>query len=329
MAWLTIAMIWLTAATARAQGYGGQVPMVPACQDDTLYSSDLGAVSSDECRLATFTGTTADACGRTCHDDLDCWCATHDRGTCTLLGKDCCQADLLRPHRDSVSDQSRMFRYVRGGASGTARTTRYWDCCKPSCSYEGRAPVTAPPRTCLVDGVTTADVSERSSCQGGRAYACTNTQPWVSRMDPLVSFGYVAFAAVGGELRTCCMCLEISFKDPRLEGKRLIAQVTNANGDDTPADDGTHIDIAVPGGGIGTYNGCRAQWNAGPSWGQQYGGLGSDRVECEGLPKQLRRGCRWQYDWLLDVRSEVDYREIECPPVLIKRSGCRRLASAS
>lgn len=315
--------LWaLLAATAAAQGYGGDWPVPDiTCLDGAAYTSAFGAVNSTECLTVALEEVTADECGRACAAEPECSCATYDRGACSLLQDDCCRAEVLRPCRDEVVDQGRQFNYVDGGAAGTAYTTRYWDCAKPSCAWPGKAPVTQPPRVCRKDGLTTASPTEQSGAGGGTAFACTNQQPWTSRYDPNLAFAYVAFSTPsGGEARSCCTCLEMTFKDPRLAGKRLIGQVINMNNGET----GEHVDIAVPGGGIGAVNACQSQWNAGASWGQLFGGLGPNRIECEGLPEQLRPGCRWQYDWLLDVRSDVDYREIHCPGALLRQSRCQR-----
>lgn len=318
-----LSSLWVLflAASAYAQGYGGDWPVPEvSCLDGAAYTSDFGASHDPECMIVSLSDTTADECGRACAAESECSCATYDRGACSLLQDDCCHAEVLRPCT-GVVDQSRQFDYVAGGVSGTAFTTRYWDCAKPSCAWPGKGAVTQPPRVCRKDGFTTAAATEQSGAGGGTAYACTNQAPWTSRYDPKLAFAYVAFSTpTGGEARSCCMCLEMTFKDPRLAGKRLIAQVINMNN----GENGQHVDIAVPGGGIGAVNACQSQWNAGASWGQLFGGLGPNRIECEGLPEQLRPGCRWQYDWLLDVRSDVNYREIHCPGALLRQSQCLR-----
>lgn len=46
----------------------------------------------------------------------------------------------------------------------------------------------------------------------------------------------------------------------------------------------------IPGGGVGMFNGCNAQFNTSPSiWGAQYGGV-SSRRDCDALPKSIRKG---------------------------------------
>lgn len=75
-------------------------------------------------------------------------------------------------------------------------TTRYWDCCKASCGWTGKASVTNPVLTCKADGVTPVDVNAQSGCNGGSAYMCNNQQPW--NVSSTLSYGYVAaYIAVG------------------------------------------------------------------------------------------------------------------------------------
>ncbi|CEG75092.1 Putative Endo-beta-1,4-D-glucanase [Rhizopus microsporus] len=59
---------------------------------------------------------------------------------------------------------------VSGGASGNGRSTRYWDCCKASCSWPGKADVTAPVDTCAKNGVSIVDDNTQSGCNGGSGY---------------------------------------------------------------------------------------------------------------------------------------------------------------
>lgn len=292
------------------------------------YSSRLGPSFSYECVLGNLTSTTSDECGDICATEEGCACAVHERGSCIMLKPDCCSADILTPcPATGVVEQSGLqFQYVPGGLAGTAITTRYWDCSKPSCSWPSGLKVTAPPRSCHRDGWTAADPYEQSgSAPGGTAFACTNQQPRWS-IDPSVSFGFVAFEAPEGRSRSCCACLELKFSTPNLAGKRFIVQVININGGEMSSRKGGYVEMAIPGGGIGGVNGCKSQWNAGASWGELYGGLGSSKSACYGLPEPLQRGCRWQYDWLLDTyKPNVTYREIVCPWQLTNVSGCKRL----
>ena len=70
-----------------------------------------------------------------------------------------------------------------------ATTGRYWACCKASCSWPGKASVTAPARSCQADGVTAIDPNAVSSCDWGPSYMCFNQQPW--NVSGSLSYGYV------------------------------------------------------------------------------------------------------------------------------------------
>jgi hypothetical protein len=69
-------------------------------------------------------------------------------------------------------------------------TTRYWDCCKASCGWSGKASVTNPVKTCARDGITQVDVNTQSGCNGGGGYMCGNQQPW--NVSSTLSYGYAA-----------------------------------------------------------------------------------------------------------------------------------------
>lgn len=295
------------------------------------YSSAIGASMFSDCDLARFDDLTSHACGTTCAEDPECGCAVYERGTCWMKLPECCKSEILTPEHDDVIEQSPpLIRYVPGGLTGVAITTRFWDCAKPTCAWPGwvsAARAAAPARSCKKDGVTTAGSLEQSGASpGGTAFACNNQQPYISTYNPKIAYGFVAFSSNVGNTRSCCACLELLFGDPKLATKRFLVQVINTNGGDLVKNEGHggYVEIAVPGGGIGGVNGCKAQWNAGPEWGELYGGFGPLRSDCLKLPYQLRRGCFWQYDWLLDIRSNVTYKEIECPPYLTNRSRCKR-----
>ncbi|KAF2122603.1 RlpA-like double-psi beta-barrel-protein domain-containing protein-containing protein [Lophiotrema nucula] len=97
--------------------------------------------------------------------------------------------------------------------SESAVTTRYWDCCKPSCAWPGKA-----------------QVSERSACGGGNAYACSNNGPWA--VNDNLAYGFAAAKLKGRDEKSwCCACYECN-----------------------------HFDLAIPGGGVGWFqDGCRNQ----------------------------------------------------------------------
>lgn len=75
-----------------------------------------------------------------------------------------------------------------GGTAGI--TTRYWDCCKVSCSWSDKATVTSPVESCAADGITSVDRNTGSGCNGGTSYTCSNQQPW--NVSSTLSYGYAA-----------------------------------------------------------------------------------------------------------------------------------------
>jgi hypothetical protein len=129
----------------------------------------------------------------------------------------------------------------------------------------------------------------------------------------------------------CCECLELLFADDTpLAGETLIVQVTN-RGDDLGA---KHVDVGMPGGGFGIFNGCAVPSDGGsiaqfPSssasaWGARYGGLSS--VDgCANLPSALHAGCEWRFatDGYRNADNPPAYwRRVLCPAVLTNLSGC-------
>ncbi|KZL83256.1 glycoside hydrolase family 45 protein [Colletotrichum incanum] len=208
--------------------------------------------------------------------------------------------------------------------SGTGSTTRYWDCCKPSCAWPGKSNQLAsgPVTTCdrndnpLADGGAT-----RSGCDsGGGAYMCSSTSPWAISDD--LAYGWAAVRISGGtEAQWCCACYELTFTSGPVAGKRMIVQATNTGGDLGQ----NHFDIAIPGGGVGLFNACTDQYGAPANgWGQRYGGI-SSRSECNGFPEKLKAGCYWRFDWFKGADNPaVSFKQVTCPAEITNKSGCRR-----
>ncbi len=128
-------------------------------------------------------------------------------------------------------------------ASGTGSTTRYWDCCKPSCAWPKKASlVGGPVGTCdksdnkLNDGGNT-----KSACDnGGGAYMCSGHAPWA--VNETVAYGWAAVRVNGqNEGQWCCACYELTFTGGPIQGKKLIVQATNTGGDLGQ----NHFDLAV------------------------------------------------------------------------------------
>lgn len=114
----------------------------------------------------------------------------------------------------------------------------------------------------------------------------------------------------------------LTFTSGPVVGQKMIVQSTNTGGDLGD----NHFDIAMPGGGVGIFNGCTAQFGA-PStgWGQQYGGI-SNRSECDNFPEKLKAGCKWRFDWFKNADNPtISFKEVTCPGELTNRTGCIRV----
>ena len=136
-----------------------------------------------------------------------------------------------------------FFLHVNGQASGTGTTTRYWDCCKPSCSWPGKTTLAAgsnPVGICDANDNLLADYNTKSACDGGSAYMCGNESPWA--VSDTLSYGYAAVNIAGGtEASWCCACYELTFTSGPVAGKKMVVQATNTGGDLGA----NHFDLAV------------------------------------------------------------------------------------
>ena len=124
--------------------------------------------------------------------------------------------------------------YLAGSSlavSGTGTTTRYWDCCKPSCAWDGKATLSSGPvDTCDANNNVLASAATVSACDGGTAYMCSNESPWAVSDD--LAYGFAATSIAGGtEATWCCACYELTFTSGPVAGKKMIVQATNTGGD--------------------------------------------------------------------------------------------------
>ncbi|KAF2454712.1 RlpA-like double-psi beta-barrel-protein domain-containing protein-containing protein [Lineolata rhizophorae] len=216
------------------------------------------------------------------------------------------------------------FFSVASAQSGTGQTTRYWDCCKGSCAWTGKASVTNVPMTCDMNDNPLSNPDAASACDAtrpdGEAYMCTAQSPWA--VDDDLSYGFAAVRIAGGnEASWCCACYELTFTSTSIQGKKMVVQATNTGGDLGS----NHFDLAIPGGGVGQFNACTNQWGAPPQgWGAQYGGI-SSRSECDGFPDELKPGCYWRFDWFEGADNpSVSFQQVSCPTEITDITGCRR-----
>jgi hypothetical protein len=93
-------------------------------------------------------------------------------------------------------------------AQSTGRTTRYWDCCKGSCGWSGKASVNQPIQSCDKSDNPIADMAAKNGCEsGGTAYMCTNQSPWA--VNDNLAYGFAAVKLAGQtESNWCCACYE-------------------------------------------------------------------------------------------------------------------------
>ena len=197
----------------------------------------------------------------------------------------------------------------------TGWNSRYWDACKPHCSWisdgqEGKTDTTT--QESYVAGGTTArncnihDVEvptftlghavqqywmgyegTTSACEVGAAgvFTCTDMAPIA--LNDTLSYAYVAGP---GSQTTCGKCFHLqydgSFKDASannaakathkaLKGKHIVVMTSNIGHDVEVG----QFDLMVPGGGVGAYDALSTQVNgANINWGAGFGGF---LTECQ------------------------------------------------
>ena len=94
-------------------------------------------------------------------------------------------------------------------AQAAGKTTRYWDCCKPSCAWPGKADVSSEVKVCNInDQPLLGNANAVNGCDaGGEAYMCSDQQPWAVSAD--LAYGFAAVKLAGGtEASWCCGCYE-------------------------------------------------------------------------------------------------------------------------
>ena len=228
-----------------------------------------------------------------------------------------------------------------GGGSGWA--TRYWDCCKPSCSWQENAGGKLS-KQCTNKGRTNdTNWGNGSVCDGGgSAMACISQIPFTVSGCSDMGFAFAAVPASNGG--QCGKCFQLTFTGAghynstnsntnAIKGKKLIIMVTNVGHD---VEQG-QFDIMIPGGGVGAFNGCSSMgWG---NQGQQYGGLLSDcetetgynadqyrsclTNKCNSAfsgDSDAKKGCMFLAEFMHAAGNpEHNYVEVECPSVLSEK----------
>jgi len=218
--------------------------------------------------------------------------------------------------------------------AGAGWLSRYWDGCKPSCSWSGK-PSNGQGQCKECDRsnnkMNTSDAN-RNSCDGGTAYTCWDMAPW--SVNDNLAYGFAA----GHNDGQCGTCWELTFNGQAngnatnaasLNGKKLVVMISNIGGDVQ----GNQLDFLVPGGGVGAFDAFSTQIGVQKSaLGAQYGGLVSDG--CQGKPdclKQkcdnvfngkdwLKSGCYFYANWMGAVDNpRYNAVKVDCPAALSDR----------
>lgn len=247
---------------------------------------------------------------------------------------------------ETVSGSCPKINYVSGGMSGSGFASRYWDCCKPSCSWTENAGSGNEAKQCDKDMNLIQDHSSKSMCEGGPATTCLSQIPFV--MSGCDDIGF-AFAAVPGNSQSCGKCYLLEFtgqgkyetkkNHQLLANKKLIVMASNIGYDVS----NNQFDVMIPGGGVGIFNGCNDI--LGTNLGKTYGGLLSDCEEQVGYSDseeniytkrkecltnkckdifssntKAKQGCLFLADFLEAAGNPLhNFKEIECPDVLKER----------
>jgi hypothetical protein len=205
--------------------------------------------------------------------------------------------------------------------SGTAVTTRFWDCCKPSCSWKAKADFTQPVQTCDKDQKPLTDFNAGTACNGGDAYQCSNQQPWA--VNDTFSYGFAGIYITGHvEDFWCCACYQLDFTSDPLKNKTMIVQASNTAYDVTTTN---RFSLAMPGGNTTTHDACAQQFGVEQSvFGTDNSGV-SSISDCDNLPESLQAGCRWRFDWFKDaLYPSTNFKRVTCPTELTQITGCAR-----
>ena len=113
--------------------------------------------------------------------------------------------------------------FTSAALTGSGNSTRGWNCCKPSCSWEGKANVTSPVQTCNKDNTPLNDSSATSACSNGTAYGCADMSPW--QVDNATAYGYATTVITGKqESDWCCTCFELTFTSGPATGRKMTVQ---------------------------------------------------------------------------------------------------------
>jgi len=218
---------------------------------------------------------------------------------------------------DSNGNTYEDYPALEEGAKGVSPgwATRYWDGCKPHCSWLGNIVDIQNPKpwngickncdknnkeiSTYYEDPKNSDwwasyLSVPSSCDGGSTYACWDMAPIA--INDTLAYG---FAAMNPEIAECGTCYQLEFDGywydepamPRpthraIKGKKIIVMASNIGGDVMynvtmkNGKKGTQFDIMIPGGGVGAFNSFSDQLGLTVAdMGVGFGGLLSNCIE--------------------------------------------------
>ncbi len=248
---------------------------------------------------------------------------------------------------EQLSGSCPAIKYISGGLSGRGFASRYWDCCKPSCSWTSNAGSGNEARQCDAQMNLITDPNAASMCDGGRSTTCLSQIPFTIKGCDNLGFAFGAVPGAGPKVCGRCFLLkftgegkyETKLNHRKLAQKRLIVMASNIGYDVS----GGQFDVMIPGGGVGLFNGCANI--LGNNMGAQYGGLLSDcenEVGWSGSDEDIysrrkeclvnkcnnvfrnnanaKAGCLFQADFMEAAGNPLHkFEEIECPQVLKDR----------
>lgn len=157
--------------------------------------------------------------------------------------------------------------YQNGGYQGYGTSTRYWDCCMPSCSNPNKAPVTHPVNVCSVQDqplfsqgsplnqdpqsnqyqpynqnqksnqyqqqsnqYQQPDQGVQSGCGGGNGFQCSDQSPRAINQNLAIGFAAANIAGLT-ESDWCCACYACVFSLSLFLPPSPISLRSNANGE--------------------------------------------------------------------------------------------------
>ncbi|KAG4077514.1 hypothetical protein HA402_002941 [Bradysia odoriphaga] len=208
--------------------------------------------------------TSADECGRRCATTSGCthytWVDSFISPVFPYILRKGLGVCYLKKNVVFKSDAMPKSRANCGLMPSKGYSTSNWDCCKPSCSWSGKASVTSSVSSCSRDGETVFnDSNVQDGCSDGDAFTCNYYQPWRIYDYNGASFGFATARLPGkSEADLCCKCFKLSFTSGPISGKEMIVQVTSV--DEDVIDDKIYFDLQIPGTGDSSSNGCSTQW---------------------------------------------------------------------